>query len=386
MLFCKDSLFTPGPTPIPERVQKAMSQPMVAHRSKVFSNNLEEVATRLQPVFGTKEPVIIVAGSGTSALESAVCNVINEGDHVVVVVTGVFGERFASICEAYGAEVHRLNITWGKTCQPEELEDYLKTVNQPIKAVFATYCETSTAVLNPIKELGEVTKRISDALFIVDGVSCIGGVPVNMEEYQIDILVSGSQKALMLPPGLAFIAVNQRGKEEIKNGTSKRFYLDLNRYIQSYDEQTTTPFTPPVSLIYGANEVCQMIEEEGFEQVIKRHAVMRDMTRAGVQALELPLFVEKDADASPTVTSIKPEDGQANAIKNYLQEHFSMTIASGQKQLKGEIFRIGHMGYCTPFDVIQYLTALEFAVNALYEKDVFGLAVKTAQEVWKKHV
>ncbi|GER72514.1 aminotransferase class V [Weizmannia acidilactici] len=319
-------------------------------------------------------------------MESAVCNVVHEGDHVVVVVTGVFGERFASICESYGVNVHRLDIEWGTACRPEQLETFLKGLEHPVKAVFATYCETSTSVLNPVKDLGAVVKRLTDALYIVDGVSCIGGVPVDMEEYQIDILVSGSQKALMLPPGLAFVAVNKRAKEEIKNGPKKRFYLDLNRYIQSYDEGTTTPFTPPVSMVYGANEVCQMIEEEGFGNVIKRHEILRDMTRAGVKALGLPLLVENDADASPTVTAVKPADGKANVIKKYLQEHFSMAIASGQKQLKGKIFRIGHMGYSTPFDVLNVLTALEMVVHELEGRDTFGIAVKKAEEVWKAHV
>ncbi|KYC79881.1 Serine--glyoxylate aminotransferase [Heyndrickxia coagulans] len=386
MLFCKESLFTPGPTPVPDRVKQAMNQPMVAHRSEVFSNSLKQVATKLMPVFGTKEPVVVIAGSGTSALESAVCNVVHEGDHVVVVVTGVFGERFASICESYGAHVHRLNIEWGTACRPEQLETFLKGLKDPVKAVFATYCETSTSVLNPVKDLGAVVKRLTDALYIVDGVSCIGGVPADMEDYQIDILVSGSQKALMLPPGLAFVAVNKRAKEAIKNGPEKRFYLDLNRYIDSYDEAVTTPFTPPVSLVFGAEEVCRMIEEEGWGNVIKRHEILRDMTRAGVKALGLPLLVENDADASPTVTAVKPDGEQAGAIKKYLQDHFSMVVASGQKQLKGKIFRVGHMGYSTPFDVINVLTALEMAVHELNGKDTFGIAVKKAEEAWKAHV
>lgn len=261
-----------------------MNQPMVAHRSEVFSNSLKQVATKLMPVFGTKEPVVVIAGSGTSALESAVCNVVHEGDHVVVVVTGVFGERFASICESYGAHVHRLNIEWGTACRPEQLETFLKGLKDPVKAVFATYCETSTSVLNPVKDLGAVVKRLTDALYIVDGVSCIGGVPADMEDYQIDILVSGSQKALMLPPALPLSpSINgQRGNQE---RPEKRFYLDLNRYIDSYDEAVTTPFTPPVSLVFGAEEVCRMIEEEGWGNVIKRHEILRDMTRAGVKAL-----------------------------------------------------------------------------------------------------
>lgn len=385
MLLNQQYLFTPGPTPIPERVQLAMNQPMIGHRSQAFAQLLEDVSTRLMPIFGSKEPVLLLTGSGTSALETAAANVIEENDHVVVIVTGAFGERFASICEAFGAIVHRLNIEWGSVCHPGKLEDFLTTLDCQIKAVFATYCETSTGVLNPIKELGEVTKRITNSLFIVDGVSCIGAVPVNMETWNIDILVSGSQKALMLPPGLAFIALNKNAKKAIQTCKTKRFYLDLNRYLSSYENDKSTPFTPAVSLISGALEVCHMIEEEGFEQVIARHQLLKKMIREGLKAINLPTLVS-DMDASPTVTAVKPDKGKANNIKQMLQENYSITIAGGQKQLKGEIFRIGHMGYCTPFDILKVLSALEMTIHELDGNNVFGKAIKAAEEAWKEHV
>jgi aspartate aminotransferase-like enzyme len=265
------------------------------------------------------------------------------------------------------------------------LEDYLKSLQKDVKAVFATYCETSTGVFNPIKDLGRVTKDQTDALFFVDGVSCIGAVPVDMEDWNIDILVSGSQKALMLPPGLAFVAVNQTAKEVIQGCKSKRFYLDLNRYLTSYDKERSTPFTPAVSLIYGALEVCHMIEEEGFEHVIKRHQVLRDMLRAGLKAIELPLLVS-DEEASTTVTAVQTIDDSSKQIKKVLQDKFSISLGGGQKLLKGKIFRIGHMGYCTPFDILKVLGSIEMTLLELDGKNVLGTATKKAQEVWIEYV
>lgn len=385
MLLNQQYLFTPGPTPIPDRVKQAMNQPMIGHRSNAFPLLLEEVSTRLMPIFGSENPVTVIAGSGTSALEAAAANVIEENDVVVVIVTGAFGDRFAAICETFGANVHRLNVEWGKTCATDQLEDYLKSLQKNVKAVFATYCETSTGVFNPIKDLGRVTKEQTNALFIVDGVSCIGAVPVNMADWNIDILVSGSQKALMLPPGLAFVAVNQHAKEIIQSCRSKRFYLDLNRYLTSYDNERSTPFTPAVSLIYGALEVCHMIEEEGFEHVIKRHRLLRDMLRAGLKAIELPLLVA-DKEASTTVTAVQTIDDSSKQIKKVLQDKFSISLGGGQKQLKGKIFRIGHMGYCTPFDILKVLGSIEMTLLELNGRQILGTATKKAQEVWMEYV
>ncbi|PKR84492.1 pyridoxal-phosphate-dependent aminotransferase family protein [Heyndrickxia camelliae] len=385
MLFNQQFLFTPGPTPIPDRVKLAMNEPMIAHRSKAFSHLLEDVSTRLQPIFGARNPVLLVAGTGTSTLETAACNVVEDGDHVVVVVTGAFGDRFANICQAFGANVHRLNIEWGKACEPGQLEEFLKSLDVRVKAIFATYCETSTGVLNPIKELGRITKQHTDALFIVDGVSCIGAVPVAMEEWKIDILVSGSQKALMLPPGLAFIALNENAREVINNCKTKRFYFDVNRYLTSYYEETSTPFTPAVSLIAGAREVCSLIEEEGWENVIARHQLLKEMLRRGLEEIEIPLFVEDDI-ASPTVTSIQPKEELIGTIKQGLQEKFGIIIAGGQKHLKGKILRIGHMGYCTPYDVLKVLTGIEMIQSNVLDRNIYGKAIAKAEEVWGKNV
>ncbi|CAH2714926.1 Serine-pyruvate aminotransferase [Neobacillus rhizosphaerae] len=385
MLLDQHYLFAPGPTPIPDRVKAAMNQPMIAHRSQEFPKLLEDVSTRLMPVFGSENPVTVLAGSGTSALEAAAANVIEANDHIVVIVAGAFGDRFAAICETFGANVHRLNIEWGNTCKPKQLEEFLQSIPNDIKAVFATYCETSTAILNPIKDLGAVVKRLTNALYIVDGVSCIGAVPVDMKGWNIDILVAGSQKALMLPPGLAFVAISDTAREVIRNCKAQRFYLDLNRYLASYETEKSTPFTPAVSLIYGAQEVCNMFEEEGFENVIKRHQLLKTMTREGLKAIEIPLLTS-DEDASPTVTAVRTLDAPSKQMKKMLKDKFAITVGGGQKKLKGEIFRIGHMGYCTPFDIIKVLGSIEMTLKFLQGTNVLGKAVKRAEEVWMDHV
>lgn len=385
MLMQQEFLYTPGPTPIPERVKQAMNQPMIGHRGSKFPELLKDVAHRLKPIFGSEHPVMILAASGTGALETAAANTIGENDDVVVIVSGSFGERFATICEALGANVHRLEIEWGKACQPEQLEHFLKSLDRKVKAVIATYCETSTGVLHPIKDLGEVVQRVTDALYIVDGVSCIGAVPVNMKDWHIDILVTGSQKAMMLPPGLAFVAVSERAKQVIQSHKSRRFYFDLNRYFASFEKEYSTPFTPAISLIFGVQEVCNMIEEEGFDQVIARHQLLKTMTREGVKALGLGLLTSEE-DASPTVTAVLPNEVPVKEITTYLRDKFSITVGGGQHKLKGKIFRIGHMGYCTPFDVLRVLNALELTITQLEKRDVLGVATKKAQEVWFHHV
>ncbi|MFC7371928.1 pyridoxal-phosphate-dependent aminotransferase family protein [Fictibacillus iocasae] len=385
MLFQQQFLYAPGPTPVPERVQYAMNKPMIGHRSQEFPLLLEAAATRLKPIFGSDHPVTIIAASGTAALETAAANVLDENDDVTVIVTGAFGDRFASICETFGANVHRLEIEWGKTCSPDELRTFLQQTNKNMKAVIATYCETSTGVVNPVHELGKIVKEMTDALFIVDGVSCIGAVEVDMPRWHIDILASGSQKALMLPPGLAFIACSEQARKVIAETKTKRFYLDLNRYFSSYDNERSTPFTPAISLINGALEVCVMIEEEGLDNVIRRHQLLRSMLREGLKTLELPLLTN-DQDASPTITAVMTTTDETKKLKKLLHEKYGLSIAGGQKKLKGEIVRIGHMGYSTPYHMLKMLNGMEMALTELTGSSVLGKGTAKAQEVWMQHV
>lgn len=374
----------PGPTPIPPSVQQAMSRPMIGHRSGQFSKLFADVAQRLKPFFGTQQDVYILAGSGTSALEMAVVNTVGAGDEVAVLVSGAFGERFAKICERYDIMAHRLNVPWGEAVTGDKLEAFL-TEHPQVKAVFATYCETSTGIQNPIQELAAVVRAKSDALFIVDGVSCLGAVPCEMDAWGVDIVVTGSQKAFMLPTGLAFLAASERAWNVIENRKPQAFYLDLKAYRKSLADQTT-PYTPAVSLIFGLEEVLNIMEAEGLDNIVKRHLLMRDMTRAAMKALNIPLMTS-DEYAAPTVTSLDPQGKfDAEELRKILRTKFNLIVAGGQQHLKGKIFRIGHMGYCDPLDVITAVSAIEMALKQMGVDIPFGEGVKKAQEVYINHV
>ncbi|MBA4534101.1 pyridoxal-phosphate-dependent aminotransferase family protein [Brevibacillus halotolerans] len=379
----KITLRIPGPTPIPPRVQQAMNRPMIGHRSGQFSQMLSDVVEKIKPAFGTAQQVYVIAGSGTSALEMSVVNTLQAGDEAIVTISGAFGERFAKICERYQIKVHRLEVAWGEAITPELLQDFL--VQHPMaKAVFATYCETSSGVLNPIPELSRVVKKHSNALFIVDAVSCLGAVPCEMDEWGLDIVVTGSQKAFMLPTGLAFIAVSQQAWKRIEQITPQAFYLDLKAYRKSMADQTT-PYTPAVSLVFGLEEVVAMLDEEGLPQVFARHELMKNMTRAAMRALGLPLMTE-DEYASPTVTSVDPGDlFDAEELRKILRTKYNVVIAGGQQHLKGRIFRIGHMGYCDPQDVLTVISLIEVSLKQIGYEITLGAGVRAAQEVLIQH-
>lgn len=380
MLFHdKFRLHTPGPTPIPPSVQHAMTQPMIGHRSPQFSSIIADCSERLRPIFGTKQDVLIMTSSGTSALESAVSNTVQAGDAVTVVVTGAFGDRFAKIAERFGCDVHRLEIPWGEHCLPEQLRAHLQQYPND-KAVFMTYCETSTGVLNPISDLAKVVHEESEALVIVDGVSCIGAVPMAMDNWGIDIAVTGSQKALMLPTGLAFVAVSERAWQVIEQNPAPRFYLDLRAYRTNLHKQST-PYTPAVSLFFGLQEVLNILEKQGFDNVIARHRLMMEMTRAAIRALGLPLMVQ-DEVASPTVTAVYGTDEiNVEDLRKALSQ-LNVKLAGGQQHLKGQIFRIGHMGYCEPNDVLTVIATIEVALKKLKYPVKLGQGMQAAEEVW----
>ncbi|GGH80734.1 aspartate aminotransferase-like enzyme [Pullulanibacillus pueri] len=377
-------LRTPGPTPIPEQVQKAMSQPMIGHRGKGFSELFQSVTPRLKPIFGTSQEIFLLTGSGTSALEAAVVNTVAPGDEVVVVVTGNFGARFADICEAYQIVVHRLEVEWGRACHPDALKTFLKS-KKNIKAVFVTHCETSTGVLNPIGDLASVIHENSDALVIVDTVSSAGGTPVNMDKDGLDVVVSGSQKAFMLPPGLAFITLSENAWKAVERTPSKGFYLNLEAY-KTNAEKGMTPYTPALSLIYGLDEALRMMEEEGLDNVFRRHETLMKMTRAASQALGLSLLTT-DEEASPTVTAIQGTATlDSEAVRQTALKTFNLVLAGGQKRLKGKIFRIGHMGAITPAELLQTLILLEFSLFKMGYPVSFGTAAKAAEEVLKNEL
>ncbi|MFC5604579.1 pyridoxal-phosphate-dependent aminotransferase family protein [Sporosarcina koreensis] len=379
MLQDQQYLRIPGPTPIPPSVQRAMAQPMIGHRGNETSELLRSIKPRLNKVFGTDQDVLIVTGSGTSGLEAAVVNAVKPLDEVLVIVTGAFGARFVAICEAYGIRVHKYEVEWGKAFDTHEIKEHLRNLPN-VTAVFATYCETSTGVLNPIHELAAAVKEVSDALVIVDGVSCVGGVETRMDEWGIDILVTGSQKAFMLPAGLMFIAVSERAWDVIRSNPNRGFYLDLVKYRDDLAKDTT-PFTPALSILFGLDQALDLMEKEGFENVYARHTLMKKMTRGAFEALEVPLLTNEE-DASDTVTAVKPDDFDAEEFRKVIKKEFGLSVAGGQEHLKGKIFRIGHMGYCSPADVLQTLGMMEMGLIKTGKNIELGKGVAAAQRIY----
>ncbi|MFD1019428.1 pyridoxal-phosphate-dependent aminotransferase family protein [Thalassobacillus hwangdonensis] len=371
----------PGPTPIPPQVTQAMAQPMIGHRSQACKDLIKKITPKLNRVFGSASDVLVLTGSGTSALEAAVVNMTDPGDEVLVVVTGAFGGRFASIAEAYGLQVHCHDIEWGKAADPSHVQDHLKQ-HPGIKTVFLTHCETSTGVLNPVSEIAKTIRKVSDALVVVDGVSSVGGAEISLDKDGIDLLVSGSQKALMLPPGLAFVAVSERARKVIEHVQRPRFYLDLRKYCGNWNDGQT-PFTPALSLLMGLDEVLDMQLEEGIDAIFQRHLIMRDMTRAAMKALEIPLLTN-EVDASTTVTSVKPTAFDAEAFRKTVHESFGLLLAGGQQHLKGEIFRIGHMGYCTPEDILETIKRMEAGLKKMGVPFESGAGLEAAERKWKE--
>lgn len=371
----------PGPTPIPKKVEQAMTQDMISHRTEEFVKLYQDVTERIKPLFGTTQDIILIPSGGTAALETAVVNTTSPGDEVVVVTVGAFGDYFVSICEKHGLQVHKLQKEWGEACTKEELADFLKSLSN-IKVVFATFNETSTGILNPIGELAEAVHEHSDALFIVDGVSCIGGATSKMDEWGIDILVTGSQKALMLPPGLAVLAINERAWKVIEANQTTSYYLDLLSY-RDWAAQSMTPNTPAVSLIMGLAAVCDLIKEEGgFDKTVARHELMRDMVRAAMRALSIDLLTN-DEYASPTITTIcAPKGIELTQFLPHLKKKYHLDFAGGLGHLQGKVFRFGHMGYCFPSDVLQAVSLIEAGLQDFNYDFESGAGVKAAQDVF----
>ncbi|NLW90794.1 MAG: alanine--glyoxylate aminotransferase family protein [Syntrophomonadaceae bacterium] len=378
-------LLLPGPTPLPDRVARAMSQPMINHRGPEFKQILLACTEGIKKVYRTKQNVIIFPASGTGALEAAVVNFISPGDKVLSVSIGVFGERFAQIAGEFGAQVEKISFEWGTPADPQMVKDKIKAdVNKEIKAVLVTQNETSTGVFNDIKAIREA---IGDhpALLMVDAVSGLAAVDLCMDEWKLDVVVSGSQKAFMIPPGLSFLAFNDRALKVHEKCSNPRYYWDAGNALK-YLEKGQNPYTPAITLYYALHEALQMMMEEGLDNILQRHMDYRDMVRAAVRAMNLqPLAV--DAAASPALTSvIAPEEIGANKIRKYLQDEFNIVLAGGQQKLDNVIFRIGHLGYIRELDLLSVLAALEIALLKFGHHLELGAGVNQAQQfLMKKH-
>lgn len=374
----KHYLLIPGPTPVPPSVVQAMSRPMIGHRSEEFATLHRRIQEKIKQVFCTEHEVFILTCSGTGGLEAAVANVLSPGDRVLALITGNFGERFANIARAYGAEVDEVHFGWGNDVDLAVVEE--KLARGGYKAVLATHNETSTGVLNDIAGIGALVAG-TPALLLVDGVSSVGGVEIKMDEWHVDVLVTASQKAMMLPPGLAMIGVSPKAWRAIEENRAPRFYFSLPAAKKSL-EKWNTPYTPNVALFQGLDAALEMMLAEGLENVYRRHQLLARATRNAVRALGLELLA-KDACASPTVTAVKSPPGiAADDLRRVLKSEFGITFAGGQGVLKGKIFRIAHMGFADKMDVVVAVSGLEMALARLNYPVELGRGVRAAQETF----
>lgn len=380
----KMDLRLPGPVQVPREVQRAMlrsfDHPMMDYRNEEFSTILSQTAKAVKPLFQTEEgDVYIITGSGASALDTSMVNLVGPGDTIVICVIGYFGEYLLDVAAHIGVNVIRVDAPWGQVVDPAAVRKVLDA-HPEVKAVFATHCETSTGALNDIEALAAVVKDY-DAVFVVDAVSSLAGAPLYMDRWGIDIVATGGQKALMLPPGLALVAVREKAKRAMAKYKCPSYYLDLKKYMELLPKGHT-PYTPNIALVNGLLEVCRMYEEAGgMESSFTRHAALRDMTRAGARALGLPLFVA-DHCASPTLTSVTIDFTDADAFRKMLRQTFHVAVGGGLGQVKGRLLRLGHMGYTDAADVLKMFAALELGLARVGRKVELGAGVAAAQKAW----
>jgi aspartate aminotransferase-like enzyme len=371
----KKYIVTPGPVDVPPQVLLAMAQPIIHHRSPEYTPIFKEVNEGLQYVFQTQNPVLTFASSGSGAMESAVVNLLSPGDKMLAVVGGKFGERWADIGKAYGLDPIVLEVEWGYSVKAEQVEAALKK-NPDVKVVYTTLCESSTGALLDVKAIAEVVKK-TNAILVVDAISGLLTTPLKTDEWGIDVVVGGSQKALMTPPGLAFAAVGPRAIALNKESKLPKFYFSWQKALKNL-EKDTTPFTPAITTTFGLQAALKMIREEGIENVWKRHDRLASAMRAGVVALGLNIYTK---DVGPTLTAIcAPEGVDGKAWLKVLRDKFGVTAAGGQGDVTGKIIRIAQMGYASTFDVTTALSAVELSLSDMGYKVNIGAGVKAALE------
>ncbi len=381
----KEFLMTPGPTPLPAEVLLSQAEPMMHHRTPAYTEVFVEAMEGLQEVFLTSNDILIFASSGTGAMEAAVVNSLSPGDKILVAHGGKFGERFRDIGKVYGMEVLEYAFDWGATADPAVIAEKL-AADPGIKGVFVTHSETSTGVVNDIAAIGKVV-RDTPAILVVDSISGAGALEMRTDEWGVDILVSGSQKALMTPPGLAAVAVSPKAWELVEKSATPKYYFSFLKARKALgDKMPTTAFTPAISLTKAMNQAIALIKKEGLEEVWKRHEQLAMSTRAAVEAMGLELF-PSDLDRAYAVTSVKvPEGINGGDVTRIMDRKHGVIIAGGQDQVKGRIIRIGHVGYYHFFDIVVALTALEFTLKELGYPLELGVGVAAAERVYYQYI
>lgn len=375
----KKYLLSPGPTAVPENVLARMAEPMIHHRTPQFSAIFAEVKKGLKKLFQTEQEVLILSSSGTGAMESAVTNLFCKGDKVVVVNGGKFGERWGQLSKVFGLEPIEVKVEWGEAVDPVVVKGILDK-DPEIKGVLVQASETSTTVAHPVRELAKLTKD-RDTLLVVDGITAVGVSDLSMDETGIDVLISGSQKAFMLPPGLAFIALSDKAWKFVDRSDIPRYYFDLKKENKNQIAgKDTTAYTPAVSLICGLAEVLKMVEEEGLDNLFERHKRLARATRAALTALGLKLLAPGSPADSATGAYV-PEEIDGGKFVKFMRDDMGVTMAGGQDHLKGKIIRVAHLGYYDTFDIIIAISTIEMALKKFGCNVELGKGVAAAQEI-----
>lgn len=373
----RNYIFAPGPVSVPPQVLAATAKPIIHHRSADFEPLFAKINEGLKYVFQTKNPVVTFASSGTGAMEAAIVSSASPGDRVLSLEAGKFGERWGEIAQAFGLAVQRKACEWGKAVDPQMVADELAR-HPETKAVYIELCETSTATVENVRAVAEVTRQ-TETLLVVDAVSGLGAEELRMDEWGVDLVGAGSQKALMLPPGLGFVAVSEKAREAIKKSTTPKFYFSLEKALKEL-EKNTTPFTPAVSLLFGLEVALDMIREEGIENVWRRHARLAEAARRAVRAMNLELYSQNPAN---TCTAVKAPAGiEGGKIVKGLKAR-GFTIAGGQGPLKGKIFRFATLGWYNEYDVLTIIAAIEKVLLELGHQFPAGAGINAAMEYFQ---
>ncbi len=373
----KRYLLAPGPTPVPSEVLLSMAAPIIHHRAPDFVPVLDSAKKGLQWLFQTKNDVLILSSTGTGGMVGAVNNFFNRDDKVLVINGGKFGERWTKICQSYGLQVEEILVDCGYAVKPEVVEEKLKS-NKDIKGVLVQASETSTGVYHDIKALASVVKKY-DALFIVDAISALVAHDLRTDEWGIDIMIGGSQKGVMLPPGIAFVSVSDKAWARAETSTMPKFYFNFRKERESLAKNQTN-FTSPVTLIIGLNESMKMLQAEGLEKVFQRHAWLANATRKAVQAIGLELY-PKESPSNAVTAIMAPSGIDGQAIYKNLREQYGITAAGGQDKARGKVFRIAHLGYSDRFDIITAIAGIEMVLKGMGYPVKLGTGVSVAQEL-----
>jgi aspartate aminotransferase-like enzyme len=379
----KKYLVAPGPTTVPEEVLLEIAKPVMHHRTTEFSAIFAEVREGLKAIFGTSQDVLILLSSGTAAMEAAVTNTLSLGDRMLVIDAGKFGARWEEIGMAYGLKVDAIKYEWGQSAKVADVEKHLQQYPDT-KAVFMQGSETSTTACHPVKEIAAVMRKHENTILVVDAITSAGVYDTRMDEWGIDIMVSGSQKAFMLPPGLAFITLSEKAWAKTKTSTLPKYYLDLNVELKN-QKKDTTAWTPGVNLIYGLNKALKMMKAEGLENVYKRHAVCAEATRKALIALGLKLLAE-DSPSNAATGVYMPDGIDATKFEDYMREKIGITFAGGQDHLKGKIIRVSHLGYHDYFDTVLAISAIEMGLKAFGHNIMLGKGMAACEEVLAAHM